>query len=313
MKNLKIHFLNTIWSDAMILEANNHYAFVDTASLFYYPMIEKHLEEYNIKHIDFILLTHYHTDHYSNIKNLIENYTVDKLYMKHYYAIEGSTGSGSESNEEYLTNEFRKYEEILESAKVHNTEVIFIDEKSEFENNYYEINFEGNTLELYDTNNKLYELYSNPNSEFYNQKRFSENFNSIGIFIKVNDNKIFLGGDATCSTTDIVELKGLTLKMLDKIYQKHNIDSIDLYKSCHHGGGGTNTLELCEKMKAKYCIITNTARWLDNWPTYDNLKKANENVEILPTDHQKYIFTISDEIKYEKILDESLFLLLSKN
>ena len=102
MQNLKIHFLNTIWSDAMILESNKHYAFVDTGSLFYYPMIQKHVEEYNIKHIDFILLTHYHTDHYSNIKSLIENYKVDKLYMKHYYAIEGSTGSGSESNEEYL-------------------------------------------------------------------------------------------------------------------------------------------------------------------------------------------------------------------
>lgn len=310
MQNLKIHFLNTIWSDAMILESNKHYAFVDTGSLFYYPMIEKHVEEYNIKHIDFILLTHYHTDHYSNIKSLIENYKVDKLYMKHYYAIEGSTGSGSESNEEYLANEFRKYNEILDSAKEYNTEVIFIDEAKD---NYYEINFQGNILELYDTDNKLYKLYSDPNSEYYNQKRFSENFNSIAIFIKVNNNTVFLGGDATCSVTDIVELKGLTLKMLDKIYAKHNINAIDIYKSCHHGGGGTNTLELCEKLKAKYCIITNTARWLDNWPTYDNLKKANDKVEILPTDHQKYIFTIEDKITYEVIKDESLFLLLSKN
>lgn len=310
MQNLKIHFLNTIWSDAMILESNKHYAFVDTGSLFYYPMIKKHVEEYNIKHIDFILLTHYHTDHYSNIKSLIENYTVDKLYMKHYYAIEGSTGSGSESNEEYLANELKKYNEILESAKENNTEIIFIDEAKD---NYYEIDFQGNMLELYDTDNKLYKLYSDPNSEYYNQKRFSENFNSIAIFIKVNNNTIFLGGDATCSVTDIVELKGLTLKMLDKIYKKHNINEIDIYKSCHHGGGGTNTLELCEKLKAKYCIITNTARWLDNWPTYDNLKKANDKVEILPTDHQKYIFTIEDKITYEVIKDESLFLLLAKN
>lgn len=310
MQNLKIHFLNTIWSDAMILESNKHYAFVDTGSLFYYPMIEKHVEEYNIKHIDFILLTHYHTDHYSNIKSLIENYTVDKLYMKHYYAIEGSTGSGSESNEEYLANELKKYNEILESAKENNTEIIFIDEAKD---NYYEIDFQGNMLELYDTDNKLYKLYSDPNSEYYNQKRFSENFNSIAIFIKVNNNTIFLGGDATCSVTDIVELKGLTLKMLDKIYKKHDINEIDIYKSCHHGGGGTNTLELCEKLKAKYCIITNTARWLDNWPTYDNLKKANDKVEILPTDHQKYIFTIEDKITYEVIKDESLFLLLAKN
>ena len=54
MKELKIHFLNTIWSDAIILENNNHYGFIDTASGFYYPMIEKHLNDLNIKDLDFI-------------------------------------------------------------------------------------------------------------------------------------------------------------------------------------------------------------------------------------------------------------------
>ena len=38
----------------IILENNNHYGFIDTASGFYYPMIEKHLEEYNIKELEFI-------------------------------------------------------------------------------------------------------------------------------------------------------------------------------------------------------------------------------------------------------------------
>ena len=47
-KELKIHFLNTIWSDAIILESNNHFAFVDTGSKFYYPMIKDHLTKYNI-------------------------------------------------------------------------------------------------------------------------------------------------------------------------------------------------------------------------------------------------------------------------
>ena len=63
MENLKIHFLNTIWSDAIILENNEHYAFIDTGSKFYFPMIEKHLTDFNINKIDFILLTHFHSDH----------------------------------------------------------------------------------------------------------------------------------------------------------------------------------------------------------------------------------------------------------
>ena len=101
--------------------------------------------------------------------------------------------------------------------------------------------------------------------------------------------------------------------MIEKIYHKYQIEHIDLYKSCHHGGGGTNTKYLCDFLKAKYTVITNTARWLDNWDTYKNLESANQNVVILPTDKQKYIFEIDNEISYQTIDEESLFLDRIKN
>ena len=310
MKEIKIHFLNTIWSDAIILENNNHYAFVDTGSIFYFPMIQEHLKKYNISKIDFILLTHFHNDHYGNVKNIIDNYQVDKLYLKHYHGLDGTNSSGYASNDEYIQNEFNNYYAILDSAKEKNTEVIFMDEIKE---DSLEINFEGQNIEVYDINNRLYELYSDPKSPFYNQKKFNENFNCAGAFMKVNDFNIYLGADVTCSTTDIEELKDLSLKILNKVYAKHNINKIDIYKSCHHGGGGTNGKNLCDAIKADYCIITNTARWLDNWPTVENLKCANENVTILKTDYQKYIFTINDKITYEEIKEDSLFLALAKD
>lgn len=310
MKDLKIHFLNTIWSDAIILEKDNHYAFVDTGSTFYYPMIKAHLNEYNITKLDFILLTHFHSDHYGNIINIINEFSVDKLYLKHYYGLDGTTSSGYASNEEYIQNEFRNYHNILECAKLNKVEVIFFDEANIQD---LDILFNDITLELYDANNLLYELYSDPNSEFYNQKRFNENFNSIGIFINYLNHSIFLGGDATCSSTDILEVKELSIKMINRIYKRHNIDNIDIYKSCHHGGGGTNTLELCKLIKPKYTIITNTSRWLDTYSTYDNLRSGNTNVLILPTDYQKYIFTISDNITYDIIKEDSLFITLKKN
>ena len=179
--------------------------------------------------------------------------------------------------------------------------------------NVYTITFEGTQLDLYDADNLLYKLYSDPTSEFYNEKKFNENFNSMGVFIKEKGKNIFLGGDITCSITEYEQVRALSYKMIQRIYEKYNIDYIDIYKSCHHGGGGTNTKELCELLKAKYCIITNTARWLDTYSTYDNLKNGNNDVVILPTDHQKYIFEIDDEIKYEVIEEESLFLTLKKN
>lgn len=310
MNGLKIHFLNTIWSDAIILEKNEKFAFVDTGSKFYYPMIEEHLKSRGIKKIEFIILTHFHNDHYGNVASIIRNFKVKKLYLKRYYGLDGTTSSGYSSNEEYIKNEFNNYKDILLASLEKDTEVVFIDEIG---SNNIEINFEEITLDLYDVNNRLYELYNNKESEYYQKKQFNENFNCLGVFIKVNDFNIFLGADVTCSQTDIVELKELSIKMIESIYNKYSINHIDLYKSCHHGGGGTNTLKLCELLKAKYVVITNTNRWLDNYDTFDNLKKSNSEVVILQTDYYKYIFTIDDKITYEAIPEESLFITLNKD
>ena len=308
MKKLKIHFLNTIWSDAILLESDNHFAMVDTGSNFYYPMIKEYLDNLHIKKLDFIILTHFHSDHYGNLEKIISEYQVDSLYLKHYYGIEGSTGSGTKSDEEYVEGEILKYQAILLACQ--NTKINYLDELDSNETIIYLNNI---PLELYDIKNRLFELYTNPDSEFYGQRRFSENFNSIGIFININNNYIFLGGDVTCSKTDILALKGLSLEMINQIYQKNQIDHIDIYKTCHHGGGGTNTPELCQLIKAKYAIITNTNRWLDNYDTFDNLKNAKSDVEILQTDYYQYIFEIDTTINYQKIYKESLFITLKKD
>lgn len=309
MQKLKIHFLNTIWSDAIILESNNHFAFIDTGSSFYYPMVNDYLNNLNITKIDFIILTHFHNDHYGNIYNIIKNYQVDKLYLKHYYGLDGTTSSGTESSEQYNTDELNKFNDILNIAKDNNSDIIYIDD---LQKEILEINFENIILELYDIENRLYNLYNDINSPFYNQKRFNENFNSIGVFLKVNNYNIFLGGDVTCSNTDITELRELSLKMINKIYRKHNINKIDIYKSCHHGGGGTNTLPLCKLINPSYTIITNTAKWLDTYNTYDNLKEANKDVTILTTDYYKYVFDINENISYKSIKEDSLFITLNK-
>ena len=309
MNNFKIHFLNTIWSDAILLESNGHYGLVDTASTFYYPMIKEYLDNLNINDLDFIILTHFHSDHYGNMCNVINDYHVDTLYIKKYSGHEGITGAGYESNEEYLLHEKSKYEEILEaSKKVSN--VVFLDDVT----SPYIINFNSVNLELYNTTNHLVNLYEDETSEFYHQNKFSENGNSVPIFINYNNHTVFLGADLVDSDSSVKEFNALARRIVKEIYDKYNINHIDIFKSCHHGGGGTNKLELLKLLNADYCIITNTDRWLDKWDTISNLKEANKKVKIYKTDYYQYVFDLNKKkIKVESILNESLFLQLKKN
>lgn len=304
MKKLKIHFLNTIWSDSILLEYNNHFAFIDTASSFYYPMIKKHLEDYNIKEIDFILLTHFHSDHYGNIINIIKDFKVNKIYLKHYYGIDSMT------NNEYITKELNTFNSIIGYIKDSNVEIIYLDK---FKKDSMIINLDDLELDLYNIRNKPYEIYNDQTSIYYHQKCFHENFNSVVTFIKINNYNIFLGADITCVKIDNRKLNFLAIQTIKKIYKKYNIDHIDIYKLPHHGGGGTNTDILCNLVKPKYAIITNTKKWLDNWNTVNNLKNSSDDAIILPTDFQKYIFTIVEEISYQIIKEDSLFITLNKN
>ena len=140
-----------------------------------------------------------------------------------------------------------------------------------------------------------------------------QNFLLLLVYISRSSNNSSNSLDISCSNSAIEDINKLSIKMINNIYKNHNINHIDIYKSCHHGGSGTNTDELCNLMKCKYAIITNTDRWLNNYNTFVNLKNANKDVNILVTDHQKYIFNIKDKITYDIIKDESLFIILNKD
>lgn len=309
MKKNKIHFLNTIWSDAIILQIDNHYAFIDSGSDFYYPMIKKHLNDLNINKIDFILLTHFHSDHYGCIANLIGDFKVDNLYLKRYFGLEGSTSGGIESDDSYINEQIKNYNFILNKAKSNNTIVSFLEKQS---NDNFVINFCGHDIELYNINNDLYDIYNDKNNKYYKQRAFSENFNSIGIFFMVNNFSVFLASDLTCQNHEIDVLNNKAIKLINDIYKRHGINHIDIYKSCHHGHSHNNPYELLRLINPNYTIITNTNKWVDNFSICKDLKQINPNCKILLTDYQKYIFKIEKQIEYQKIDDISLFIILEK-
>ena len=112
---MELHFLKTAWSDIIILKQDNDIAMIDTGYENQFIDIKKYLDQMGIKKIKFILLTHFHRDHYGSIPNLVKNYDVDRVYFKNYSVLEISNILGISSNNVSVTKSeaIRKFKRIV--------------------------------------------------------------------------------------------------------------------------------------------------------------------------------------------------------
>ena len=298
----KIHFLNTIWSDSILIESQGHFALIDSGSDFYYPMIKSYLEELNIKHLDFLLLTHFHNDHYGCMIDLLNDFEFDCVYMRDYSGHSGTNANGHDAGDEYREGETNNATAIKEKAKEKSHLVMIEDGFDHLD--FYDFHFD-----VFGSYENIRRIFEDKNSKYYHMNRFNENYDSISLFCQLEGINIYLGGDITdCDNSDYLELDHLNRKAILAIYKKYNIDKINLYKVAHHGVHDSNSKETMAFIRPDYAVITNTDRWLRNYPTISYLVDGNKDVKILRTDWQKLVFEIENkELKYHAITCDSLF------
>ena len=138
----KIHFINVQegGSDAIILESNGHFAMVDTGEDYDFPdgsdsrypwregietsykhvltdRVFRHLKELGVQKLDFILVTHTHSDHIGNVDELLSTYPVDRVYLKKY-------SDNRITNSERLWDNLYGYDKVLQTAAEKGVSVI---------------------------------------------------------------------------------------------------------------------------------------------------------------------------------------------
>jgi len=89
MSRLEVTFIDVGWGDSILIEHEDsqgkpHYGLVDcndsTESLSSYTFVKQHFELNNVAYggshraFDFVLLTHWHTDHYSGLKRMMRTF-----------------------------------------------------------------------------------------------------------------------------------------------------------------------------------------------------------------------------------------------
>lgn len=275
---MKLHFLKTKWSDIIILESNGEAALIDTGFEEQYDQLADYLHKLGISRLSFILLTHFHRDHYGNIAALTENFLVERVYMKEYSGLDSTTAWGTEAVDAYRRSELDKYRAIVDVIS-ENSKLIHVEGISSFFFGKYE-------LKLFSTENSIREIYEDKScSDTYHNIAFSENQNSLGIFIKADGKNIFLGGDIMDISSTHPRADHVCCQIARSIGEQ-----IDIYKAPHHGTVHTACEKALEIFRPRTAIITNEDTYLrEHSDVYDNLRKANPEVKILLTENDDIV------------------------
>lgn len=277
----KIHFINVLasGSDAIILESNGHFAMIDTGEDYDFPEEEdgyplrsgismnardvltervfRHLNELGVQKLDFILLTHVHSDHIGNADEIIENYPVDRIYMKR-YDDSRITDSGRLWDNQY------GYSNVLTAAAEKGVPVIqdISEEQAHF-------TFGDMDIQLYNYENE----YIAPGVL---KPVWDDNSNSMISVLTVNGKRIFLAGD------------------LDNVHGAEEkyaplIGKVNMMKLNHHGESSrSNQKVLLNALSPELAVVTNSwdlesqySQWL-----------ISKNVDIIYTRSKTYDATV---------------------
>lgn len=79
-----VRFLDVGQGDAIHIHSNQCNMLIDTGNTDKYDTLVSYFEAYNIKKLDYLVITHFHSDHYGEMIDLSSNLDVDNLYVNNY-------------------------------------------------------------------------------------------------------------------------------------------------------------------------------------------------------------------------------------
>lgn len=234
----RIHFLNTGWSDAIIIESNGKFAMVDCAEdtdnprnfpHLVYKGFEQEILRYLKKHasdengrvtLEFIVGTHAHSDHLGGFDTVIADpdVTVKKAYLKPYDASRINDYEVTEWDNQEV------YDQTVEALNSKNVEIV-----SEIPD------------DIFDFGNFKCKFY---NTEIYKgDKKRGENENSLALYLTCKGKSVLLAGDVN-------NIEGAETEIA------RQIGKVDLLKVGHHGNPESTTTEFVRMVMPDIGIMT---------------------------------------------------------
>ena len=272
----KIHFIKLGYkADAILIESDGKFAMIDTGidKTISQNNIKKYLNKLGVKKLEFLLLTHSHSDHIGGVDMLIDNFSIGTVYMK--------KPPTKEQADVDKTGEVHK-ERVMTITNV-NKKVVAkgINFKYLTENDdRMTFNLGNMTITFYNTKQRYSEkTYIGSDGHYsYNEAVFSPTFgskysssgagcwrndNSICTLIEYSDKKhsaLLMGDMDNCNLSRSVI--NMAQNKIEKDFGSGNY--LDIYKIGHHGLGGfvnnegkRGVLKNPLAVHARYLVATN--------------------------------------------------------
>ena len=288
----KIHFINVSLdnsgSDAILLESNGHYAMIDTGEDYDFPdgsdsrypyrdgtntdyrkvmteRVMRHLKNIGVQKLEFILVTHAHSDHIGNADELMENFSVDKVFLKRY-------SDSRITDPERVWDSQYEYDKVLSVANEKGIPVL------------QDITKEQSHFFLGDMEIQLYN-YENQYTNGQLTPVVDDNSNSIISLITVNGKRIFTAGD----------LNNLDYGNEDRYGSI--IGKVDLMKFNHHYEARySNTYNFLKNLHPSIVVQTsNSDPWKNNQVATDVIDQLHSyGATLIKASSNEYNATVFD-------------------
>jgi len=292
MAFLDIHTYDNYNGDCIVIHSTNEngqpiYAMVDTGKRpdLSVDKIMEYLRDNNITMLEWILITHFHGDHYGGLSKIISRGIKTKaVYMKEYHGFDSNYEKERHKDvADYRRLRMNDWNTLLDFLRQQNIPVNFIAPN------------QNTSLNLGNYHFKLYNLidnltgYADVCEQFQN---CNENVNSVVALVENNKKYYYLNGDIDTHSASFSKSKDKNLqnaykqlivdKWLKESMTEAGIDHIDVYKISHHAVLYNNIPSTFLLAKASVCIATTEKAHLRNRSNIleKRAKAGNANAQV---------------------------------
>ena len=243
--------------DCMLIQSrnssgNNVFGMIDTGYTTKGSRVVSYLKDMGIKRLDWVLISHFHNDHFGALGNIYSSgIKVKNVYIKKYYSMDTNYRSvlSVSSVREFISMNNARWDSFMSMVNS-NSDARYV---SPGVNDVLKLgNFK---FKLYNTSNAFEDVFSRCKEE----ASCNENVNSIVALGMVRNRTFYLNADIenySGSVTSSYNRRNYVEYMVNTVMSDNNLSKIDIVKAGHHGWPHNNPQRALNKLNGDYVFVT---------------------------------------------------------